>query len=208
MKSNKAIATQSVKKLRKLLDSCSSPINRANLLSHIQSNIRQELGLTLDQHQAHTGGEGVSRDETTVNGIESKPLAINPKCESKPLGNNPKCELSVASNDTVTSGIGSTVVYTVECGEGGVGVAPVVEDAYKAKEMASVEVVGGGSEPVIATVFRACPNPKLTECMIGAKRVSVFNGGKVLRRGERVRVIRHGGTDGAPLYRLLPLDRV
>lgn len=198
MKSNKAIATQSVKRLRKLLDSCQTDRNRAKLLAHIQSNIRQELGLTLEQHQAHTGGEGVAMEQTIGNGIESKPL-----------GNNPKCELSVAPTDvTTTYGIGSTVVYTVECGEVGVRVAPVVEDAYKAKETVSVEVVGGGSEPVIATVFRACPNPKLTECMIGAKRVSVFNGGKVLRRGERVRVIRHGGTDGAPLYRLLPLERI
>lgn len=201
MKSNKAIATQLVKRLAKLLNSCRAETNRAKLLDHIKSIISTGLGLTLDHNAQALGGEGVGSGLGSGNGIESTLPSKNLECEV------------VGSGQTVTEAASAvSVAYTVDCGEWVGGGRAEGVDACGAKESGSdgdVEkdrVVGGG--PVEAVVFRGCVNPRFVECVVGARRVSVFCGGRVYRRGQKVWIERDGGTEGAPRYRVVGQDKV
>lgn len=84
-------------------------------------------------------------------------------------------------------------------------------EACGAKETVSngdVEKGGVGCGPVEAVVFRGCVNPRFVECVVGARRVSVFCGGRVYRRGQKVWIERDGGTEGAPRYRVVGQDKV
>lgn len=76
----------------------------------------------------------------------------------------------------------------------------VVEEAPQPKK----------EEPVVlnAIVFRPCPNPRFVECLVEGNRVSVFAGGRSFRRNQVIRVVRDGGTEGNPIYRLTQQERI
>ncbi len=208
MKTAKARATILVTKLAKIIEDTVHPANRIKLQSHVNNLLITHKLLV----NTNMGGEGAKTGEGCGNGIESRVEQTNPKCS--PDVKSFSVEEVTSESATSTSG-GDTFVYSVDVGPGDARVSPESQNACNAKETGSVGVVEGEvvsahktDEVIEAVVFRACANPRFTECQVGARRVLVFTGGRVLRRNSPVKIKRDGGTEGNPLYRLAPPDRI